>query len=711
MKRALLIRAVVAVCVFLLALSVHAGQPASPERASGTSGRLFGPYVSSVGRHSARIAWVAEEPGQPAQVVAEAVGRQLNCPVRSEPVGEGVLYVAECEGLPPGKRVTYQVQQEEETFTGSFRTAPAGAARFSFVAYGDTRSRPQHHERVAAAIVGERPEFVLHTGDLVSDGRVWSQWGEQFFNPARHYLGRAPIWPARGNHEADAVLYRRLFVLPDRELYYSFDYGNAHFVVLDTYQRDADRQAMLEWFERDLAAQDADWVFVMYHTPTFNVGGHGPYSKWGREDFLPVMYEHGVDFVLTGHSHLYERFLPITREGAKPINFIVTGGGGAPNYPVAPSPILAGGVGRSVPHYCQFTIEGGRLRMVVRKPDGTVIDRLSLAKDGGTYSAEMIEKTVSYAEATELQFLFADLRVTLSGRPAAGRTVEARLTAENLGPETQLEVGPPAGDGSWGVRAQRLRAADGRKFTVTAPESGAAVTPEGFEPPLRVSLHYRSDGLSSTAENLELQPSPETLRAMFPEPEPVQVQAAPGPMEVDGDLSDWADVEPLPNPYHDSATGPFRLCWTPEGLFGAVEARDESIRAVPDAPWQADGVEMFLDKPFGRYLEINQNTAQYGISPAPESGAGPAHFTVAHGAGEEEDTGVQSAWRPANGGYSLEFFLPAALLKPAHLREGTVMGLNLVLNDDGGVVRQFYSDKGDGGWRRPITWGAVRLVR
>ena len=99
--------------------------------------------------------------------------------------------------------------------------------------------------------------------------------------------------------------------------------------------------------------------------------------------------------------------------------------------------------------------------------------------------------------------------------------------------------------------------------------------------------------------------------------------------------------------------------------------------------------------------------------PRPTGAAGPGagHWLVAYGGYGEAQADVRCAWSPVEGGYVLEFLLPARVLAPAAMEGGTVMGLNFALSNDGVPVEQFFSDKNrDRGWGSPIRWGAVRLA-
>jgi predicted phosphodiesterase len=670
-----------------------------------------GPYVNHVDASSARVLWVAE-PGAPrATVRLTGDGTVRESTSAPAPIGgrPELLNSVAFKDLKAGTRYRYVISQGKEAMRGSFITAPAPGASppIRFVVYGDTRTYPENHRRVAAAIAKERPEFVVCSGDLVRSGEVWETWQEEFFGPAASYLARACLWPVRGNHEDDAVFYRELFDLPGNELYYSFDWGNAHFVVLDCL---SDRAEMLEWLERDLDANRAQWTFVFLHEPIFNVGGHA--SHWGREDFLPALERHGVDFVLAGHSHLYERFLPIGPPGGKPIIHIVSAGGGAPPYPSVPSPVLAGGVGQSVLHYCVFELHGNRCDMKAKLPDGRVIDSLSLVKRDDAYQDEVMDQAVDTKTAALLTPLFVDMEVAFSAPPRPGQTMGATLRSQALRLASRVEVAQAADSRGWRVvPAEGAPKNGGFTFEVTAPDN-VALDLDGLRPGLRVALDVTVPTGTFHADNVRLAVGAATLALSIPAPEPVDVHAAPAGITVDGDLSEWAAVPSMPLPFEGADSSSVSLCWRPDGLYGAVRAQDETVQAQPEAPWRADCLELFIDKDFSRTSARNAHTAQYAFAPAPATGPGAGQALVAYGGLGEAQMGIRCAWAPTEGGYALEFFLPAEALAPAAMKAGTVMGLNFALSNDGAPVEQFYCDKNENrAWGAPIRWGAVRLAK
>jgi hypothetical protein len=144
------------------------------------------------------------------------------------------------------------------------------------------------------------------------------------------YLRQSVLWSAVGNHETNqltnpdisTVPYFQIFTLPKNgeaggvasgtEKYYSFDYGQIHFICLDSMT--SSRQpgsAMLTWLQADLEATTQTWMVAFWHHPPSTNGSHDSDTEREltemRQNVLPLLEAGGVDLVLTGHSHCYER--------------------------------------------------------------------------------------------------------------------------------------------------------------------------------------------------------------------------------------------------------------------------------------------------------------------------------------------------------------------------------------------------------------------
>ncbi|HEY0548201.1 MAG TPA: fibronectin type III domain-containing protein, partial [Verrucomicrobiae bacterium] len=139
------------------------------------------------------------------------------------------------------------------------------------------------------------------------------------------YLRNTVLWPTIGNHDAysaGATPYLNNFTLPQNaeagglpsgtENYYSFDYANIHLICLDSaLSSRAIGGAMYLWAEADLQATTQDWIIAFFHHPPYTKGSHNSDVEGDlvemRQNFNPLLEEHGVDLVLCGHSHGYER--------------------------------------------------------------------------------------------------------------------------------------------------------------------------------------------------------------------------------------------------------------------------------------------------------------------------------------------------------------------------------------------------------------------
>ncbi len=277
--------------------------------------------------------------------------------------------------LTPGERYFYRVTAGDENEWGMFRAAPAAeTSRIGFIAYGDTRSNPAVHDSVAAGMISfilEHPlfhTFVLSVGDLVYNGNRETDWDNQFFDPAYPFiqaiLANAPYQTARGNHDGSGTLFGKYFPYPFAGgTYWSFDYGPAHFTVIDQYTPGPEQ---LVWIANDLATTDKPWKFIVLHEPGWSAGGHGN-DEDVQTYIQPLCEEYGVTIVFAGHNHYYARAV------VNGVHHVTTGGGGAPLY--QPNPGYPNVVASSKSyHFCTVEIDGNIIEFDAMKPDGEIID-------------------------------------------------------------------------------------------------------------------------------------------------------------------------------------------------------------------------------------------------------------------------------------------------------------------------------------------------
>jgi len=312
-------------------------------------GELFGgPFAVNVGPHSATVGWVTGNTKTP------RAGK--------------VTF----NNLQPGTRYCYDFQADGKTIEGSFKTPPTGPAPFQFVVYGDTQSGHRVHRRIVDAILITKPDFLIHTGDLVDNGKKTSQW-KKFFEIERALLRSAAFFPAAGNHERNSPLF---FEFLQTVPYYSFDWGSAHFTILQTdFENIPDPgfwQRQLEWLEKDLAAnQNADLRFVAFHRPPYSAKKNRGINP-NTVKFVPLFEKYNVTAVFSGHDHAYEHFL------SNGIHYFVSGGGGGPLYDVdAPLPGITLMLEKTA-HFLKVSVDGKRALLEAVTPGGRIIDHVEL---------------------------------------------------------------------------------------------------------------------------------------------------------------------------------------------------------------------------------------------------------------------------------------------------------------------------------------------
>jgi predicted phosphodiesterase len=338
------------------------------------------PYVQSVLASSAVIAWVSDEPG----VGCVEYGGTPQLGRKEVDIRVDRRHVVTLSCLDPGSTYYYRVIEPGESLEmGSFRTAPVGEdSRFAFAVVGDSGKGGKSQLAVAELLERLEPDLILHTGDVVYPRGEERHYDRSFFVPYRRLIKEVPIFPTLGNHDVErgnGAAYLKNFHLPHNnpqgaQRYYSFDWGNAHFVALNSelyHEDDSDSpEEQKAWLERDLRETRQPWKFVFLHRGLYSSSNHGGDEEI-REDLEPVFVRYKVDMVFSGHDHDYERTVPM-----KGVIYVVTGGGGKDLYRAHRSKWTA--FSKEVHHAVLVHIDGERLSLEAIEPEGAVVDRLAL---------------------------------------------------------------------------------------------------------------------------------------------------------------------------------------------------------------------------------------------------------------------------------------------------------------------------------------------
>jgi hypothetical protein len=321
-------------------------------------------------------------------------------------------------------------------------SATAGVTRFSFIAYGDTRSKgpaasgeppedglilQREHGRVVDAMVRAAKRlsstpfpvrFVVSSGDAVLYGPNGMMWNVSYvplverltreaklpflFAPGNHdTTTRPPGDPEREHGLKNTLRAMSKLIPPDgspRRLAgyptYSFGYGNSFFILLDS--DIATDDAQLAWVTNQLEGLNRTrypHVFAVFHHPPFDSGQHGgdilePQSAAIRTVYLPLFHKHHVRMTICGHDHLLDHFVERYEEGGRTyrMDHLVSGGGGAPTYTYRGEPDLE-------PYLTATASQHTRIEHVL-KPGSAVDDNpphfLIVRVDGERLSLEVV---------------------------------------------------------------------------------------------------------------------------------------------------------------------------------------------------------------------------------------------------------------------------------------------------------------------------------
>lgn len=205
---------------------------------------------------------------------------------------------------------------------------------WKFAALGDYGSGHSPQDEIAANVAAGNPKLIITLGDNVyyngTEGEFQKKWDpENAFGSLRRDF---PVRPSLGNHdvrrEPDGVPYFTRFPELREARFYSFDENQVHFASINSTESLAPGSPQYQWLERDLAASTKDWnVLYLHHPVVPGAPGHDT-SKY--EFLAPLLTKYGVDLILSGHEHNYQRSRPLNEQGTIEV---ISGGGGQSLHP------------------------------------------------------------------------------------------------------------------------------------------------------------------------------------------------------------------------------------------------------------------------------------------------------------------------------------------------------------------------------------------
>ena len=414
-----------------------------------------GPYLQMAGPTTMTVRFRTDAP-----INAEvAIGTDAKTFTRTKKTGNASTeHTILLDSLTASKTYFYRIKTGSTTLGDStyfFKTAPAvgSSEKFRFWSLGDMFPGVTQ-ERVYEAFLKYNgtnyTNFLMTVGDNTYNGGSDGGFQSNFFDVYQKgtFMRQSPLFMGIGNHDYGGyphvqdnpeMGYYQIFNLPSKgelggvpsgsEAYYSFDYGNVHFISLDSFARGRDGKLLtdagseqLAWLIKDLENTKQRWKIVYFH--------HAPYTrgtydsdvwenlKQPRLVVTPVLEKYGVDLVLSGHSHVYERSKPIkgytglvadfnpaihftqtssgkynatvnscpymftSNQASNGVIYVVNGVGGATGAMRSngPHPVMEtsqAGIGGSM----IFDIEGSRLDAKFLTENGTITDQFTIFKD------------------------------------------------------------------------------------------------------------------------------------------------------------------------------------------------------------------------------------------------------------------------------------------------------------------------------------------
>lgn len=508
-----------------------------------------GPYLQRTTPSSVVVRWRTSSSTQSVVRFGATVG---NLSSVADVAGTRTEHEVAVTGLPADSRFFYSVGNSAGPLAGGnadhfFVTAPpSGTAKSTRIwVLGDPGTGGRGSSGAASArsvkdaylnFTGSRTtDLWLMLGDNAYNDGTDTEYQNAVFNIYPEVLRNSPLWATLGNHDArsanssnESGVYYNVFTLPraaeagglrsGTEAYYSFNYGNIHFVCLDSQETSrSPTGTMLTWLENDLADNTLPWIIAFWHHPPYSKGSHDSDSEGRmidmRQNALPILEAGGVDLMLSGHSHSYERsFLVDSHYGSSGTlvnSMVVDGGNGRPAgdgayeknagpsphegtvYAVPGSSGQTSGVGNhpimvvklNVLGSMILDVNGDRLDATFLQSNGNVRDTFTIMKGSGL---PPVLSAIAAVDVTD-----SSARITWSSDKAADSLVDFGLTSAY-----GMQASDATQSMAHSIALSGLTASTTYHFRVTSTDSGGQsvssgdltfVTLEQNDPPIAVA--------------------------------------------------------------------------------------------------------------------------------------------------------------------------------------------------------------------------------
>lgn len=328
------------------------------------------------------------------------------------------IHEATLTGLTPNTKYEYRVGYSNDRRSDWYSLETAGASVYDVLIYPDSQSGDYSQwEEIVKDSAHRNPRTALYIsmGDLVDNGEQDYQW-RTWLNSIRPLSATVPLATTLGNHEMytldwkmrEPYAYLNYFAVPPNgneifnRRYYSYDFGDVHYVVLDTQLYESNHEdnhdthhpdlydVQIQWLRQDLAANTKKWTVVLMHRDPFQYAFDRPGASraagFDEEGvlFMPIFDEFNVDLVLSAHLHSYRNrghVRNFNRDASGPL-YILTGIAGdarRPKWKEHPLDVYVA-PDRDKNNYMTMTVTPNKLIVKAFLPDGTQLDESVIEK-------------------------------------------------------------------------------------------------------------------------------------------------------------------------------------------------------------------------------------------------------------------------------------------------------------------------------------------
>ena len=328
------------------------------------------------------------------------------------------IHEATLTGLTPNTKYEYRVGYGTDRRSDWYRLETAGASVYDVLIYPDSQSGDysQWEEIVkSSALRNPRTALYISMGDLVDNGEQAYQW-RTWLNSIKPLSANVPLATTLGNHEMytldwkmrEPYAYLNYFAVPPNgneifnRRYYSYDFGDVHYIVLDTMLYESNHEdnpdthhpdlydVQVQWLRQDLTTNTKKWTVVLMHRDPFQYAFDRPGANRaiGFDDegvlFMPIFDEFNVDLVLSAHLHSYRNrghVRNFERDASGPL-YILTGIAGdarRPKWKQHPLDVYVA-PDRDKNNYMTMTVTPNKLIVKAFLPDGTQLDESVIEK-------------------------------------------------------------------------------------------------------------------------------------------------------------------------------------------------------------------------------------------------------------------------------------------------------------------------------------------